>query len=181
MNKIIPDSYKITHNLKDDVKLEMYVFNHDEHRWIFTYNYFYEVQKAESKTPISVVNDITLVVNYNKRVITDNLNLRMHIVRPDKKGQRFWLGIDVSEGSELNAEFKYEKKGDLFEMKLADFGNYGRVDIDYLGEGLVNQNKNIPFPIEDTIKKEFTDYKVPFLTNENKLAFFEFPEKYDLL
>jgi hypothetical protein len=170
-----PREYKVELELASGANLEMLMFSDTEHRWIFKHRYMHPEKRERLEKP-TLVNDTTLVVNYDGGVAQD-CNLTMNIVRPDKRGKRYFLGVDISEGSHLFAEFIYEKQGDLYRMKAVDLGMHGRVDLDSLCEGLVKP-VDFPFPLKDSVENEFGVYRVPFLRNDGEQAFFEFPKDY---
>jgi len=115
-------------------------------------------------------------VNYDSGHAQD-CNLTMDITRPDKRGKQYFVGVDISKGSHLFAEFVYGKEGDLYRIKEVDLGIHGKVDLDSLEKGLVKQI-DFPFPLKDQIENEFGIYRVPFLKNDEQTAFFEFPRQY---
>jgi len=144
-----PREYKVKLKLASGARLEMRMFNDTEHTWTFKYRYVHP-KKDEGLEKLALVNRIALVVDYNGG-IAQGCNLAMDIVRPDKRGKEFFLGVDISEGSRLFAEFTYEKQGDLYRMKSANFGRHGRVDLDSLGEGLMKPI-HFPFPLKDRLE-----------------------------
>ncbi|MBI3334773.1 hypothetical protein HYZ97_04775 [Candidatus Pacearchaeota archaeon] len=169
------NEYEINLELEDDCKLRILLFNGEEHRWIFSHNYTHPARPQPGKVP-RLINATTLVVNYDKG-IAQGINLSMKIERPDKRGKAFYLGIDVSPESYYFIEFEYEKQGDLFRMSSIEPRLGQKIRLDSLGEGLVKPVQ-FPFPLEDRVKKEHGEYKVPFLSRQRRISHFVFPAKY---
>jgi len=173
--ELSPREYKIELTLEGGANLNILIFNNTEHRWIFKNRYVLRKKDKQRGKP-SLVNNTTLVVDYDSGYAQD-CNLSMNIIRPDRRGKRYFAGVDISKGSHLFVEFIYEKTGDLYRMKKVDLGIHGSVDLDSSGKGLVKQ-VNFPFPLKDQIENEFGTYRVPFLKNDGQTAFFEFPRQY---
>jgi len=169
--------YKIELGLADGVNLEMLIFGPSEHRWIF-YKRFVSPENRRLSKDLILVNETTLTVNYDDG-LAQKCNLVMNITRQDRKGKSYFLGVDISDGAHLFAEFIYEKQGNLFRMKAIDLGSHGKIDVNSLGQGLV-RTPDFPFPLKDRIENESGVYRVPFLKRIGEEAFFEFPENYRL-
>jgi len=167
--------YEINLLLDTGAQLKMVLFSDTEHRWIFKHRGVYPEAQERSAQPL-LVNDTTLVVDYDGGVAQD-CRLTMDIIRPDRRGKTYFLGVDISEGSRLFAEFQYEKQGDVYRMKTIDLGSHGRVELDALGEGLVKPVE-VPFPLKDRVENEFGKYRIPFLKSDGEQAFFQFPRNY---
>ncbi len=170
-----PPEYGIKLRLDTGATLEMLLFSETEHRWIFKHRCVYPEALERSAQPL-LVNHTTLVVDYDGGVAKD-CKLSMDIIRPDRRGKTYFLGVDISEGSHLFAEFQYEKQGDIYRLKTIDLGSHGRVELDALGEGLVKPVE-VPFPIKDRVENEYGAYKIPFLKINGEQAFFQFPRDY---
>jgi hypothetical protein len=176
-NKDLPREYEFKLELANNSSLEMLMFSEMEHRWIFKNRYSHPKSQKVREKP-TLINDTTLVVNYVEGVAKE-INLVMDITNLDKRGQEYYLGVDISPNSHLNLEFIYERMGDLFRMKTLVWGVGKSVEIDSLGKGLVKPI-DFPFPIKDRVENEFGIYRVPFLNDKDNDAqvFFEFPRDY---
>jgi len=160
-----------------EAQLDILLFNNADHRWIFTHNYLNRESEKINAKP-SLTNKTCLVVDYNNGIVSE-IEISMDIKKHDKRGKEYWLGMDISLGSHLFVEFKYEKKGELFKMKTILTGAGNRFDLDSLTESqLPLRPFEFPFPLKDRIENEHGIYKVPFLTNSNVESFFDFPAGY---
>lgn len=169
------ESYQILLQLKNEAFLNMTLFDSGEHIWTFKNRYRVWREDSKKMDIPTLINDTSLVVNYNKGLVK-KCELFMGIQRLDKKGKYFFAGTDISDQSELNIGFFYEKKEDNFRLKEIKI-NSQKIDLSGKSEGLVKQI-DIPFPIEDCLTNKHGIYRVPFLREENINSFFEFPEEY---
>ncbi len=164
--------------LASGANLDILVFDEPgavQHRWIFKYRYEYPEGRQRLEVP-ELINDTTLVIEYEDG-ISQEVQLRMNMVFPEKRGKMFLWGVDVSENSILNAEFIYEKQGLLYRMKTFEWGLGKRMELDKLAPGLVKP-VNFPFPLKDRLEPEYGTYKVPFLRTGDEEASFDFPANY---
>ena len=166
--------YKIFLDLDNEARLEMLLFSHEEHRWLFRHHFVSPAGRRLGKP--DMINDTTLSVNYDNGVAGE-INVAMDIVFPKRMGKTFLYGLDISKDSHLFVEFEYEKKGLLYQMKSIEAGNHGRLDFGDVKDGLVKQ-VNFPFPVRDRVEIESGTYRVPFLRSTGEEALFEFPEDY---
>lgn len=178
--KLLRREYNIPLKLDSGAELNILLFSQTEHRWLFNNRYIRK--ENDNRGKVILTNETILTVDYYSGVAKD-LELRMNIYRPDKRGKEFFLGVDISEGSHLYAQFFYEKKDNYYRMKKADFGRHGSLNIEELvqskNDQLIKQIEfPFPFPLKDRIDNEYGSYKVPFLKNNGEIAFFEFPESY---
>lgn len=176
MGRKTPNEYKIELPY-GEAHLDILLFNDIEHRWIFTHNYL-KRQSAERNAQPILTNKSCLVVNYNLGQVS-GIELSMDIKRPDKRGQVYYLGVDISPNSHMFVEFKYEKQGELFRMKSIQTSTSQRVDLDALAKSQVPMKKfEFPFPLKDRVERELDGYKVPFMQNNGVESFFVFPAEY---
>lgn len=170
--------YKIPIDFGDGALLDIHLFNDTEHRWIFKHE-FIKSERKELSTKVTIANDSRLYVNYEKGLAKD-VKLSMNIRQPQKMGKKYFLGVDISEGSKLYLEFLYEKKDQLYNLTSIDMGSHGIIDLTKEKDSLVKQQEFM-FPVANPIEREFDgfgDYRVPFLKNNGEKGFFKFPESY---
>ncbi len=176
MRRKIPREYKISLP-QGEARLDILLFSDVEHRWIFTHNFLKRQSEERNAQPI-LTNKTCLVVDYDRGIVS-GMELSMDIKRPDKRGQVYWLGIDISPESHLFVEFKYEKQGDLFRMKTIKTGVGQIFNLDSLAESnLPRRPFEFPFPLKDRVERDAEGYKVPFLKNDGTAAYFIFPGNY---
>ena len=164
------NEYEINLDLDSGAGLRILLFNDSEHRWLFDYRYTKRPEKL--RKPV-LVNDINLLVDYMNGV-SQKCELSMNMVHPHKLGKDNFLGVDVSKGAKLFVEFLYKKEKGLYRMSQTRIGNKILHSTNQ-EEGLVKQI-DFPFPLKDVVENEFGFYEIPFLDNEGKEAYFQFPE-----
>jgi len=156
MERKTPIEYKIELPY-GEASLDIFLFSNIEHRWIFTHNYVKKENNRDSR--VILTNKTCLVVNYDQGKVS-GIELSMDIKRPDKRGQVYWLGIDISPDSHSFLEFGYEKQGNLFRMKTIQAGVGNRFDLDSVLNSEVPMGKlEFPFPLKDRVENEFGEYK----------------------
>jgi len=169
-----PFEHEIKLLLASGAKLKLLYFSDREQRWIFSYRYGLTTRNGEAP---DVVNDVQLMANYECGVLASPIVLSMHVIFPERLGQRYWAGVDISPGAKTYLEFNYERRAEEFRLAEICKGANQRMQ---LGEdtrlGLIRQVQ-FPFPVLDRVCLEFGKYKVPFLTNSGANAEFELPER----
>jgi|GEM_PF-1713669 len=167
--------YRINLHLADNVRLEMLMFSHQEHRWIFKH---LRRQYAADQQTVLLVQDTRLVVNYRDGAVEPEFELHISLVLPQKRGQLFLYGVDVSPGSLINLTFAYQLQSveSASQYRLTRFEEGSRVhDLTKLEPALIKQVA-VPFPLLDTIVKNGWVYRVPFLADDGSERFFSFPD-----
>lgn len=166
-----PSKYSVQFALASGANLELLMFSHDEHRWLFTYNY----SSASQGMSEVLTNDIVLRVDYESG-ISKFCRMSMDMIWPARRGKQQLFGMDVSENSRMFLEFLYEKSGQsqLYNLKTIRSGQ-SVIDLESQKEGLI-KSTDFPFPIERTLQGKYDVYKIPFLKNDGSLEHFEFPD-----
>ncbi len=166
--------YHVILHLGDNVWLEMLMFSHQEHRWIFKH---LRRQRAADQQTVLLAQDTRLVVNYRDGVVEPELVLHVNLVLPQKRGRLFVYGVDISPGSKVNLTFVYQLTGtdQDAQYRLVRIENGLEVfQLDNLEPALVKQVA-VPFPLLDTIPNVRGVYRVPFLASDGSEHRFTFP------
>jgi hypothetical protein len=177
-----PLVYQISLLLANQSHLEMILFSHRHQRWIMTYNYR-QYPEGQTHGQPDLVNEIKLVVEYLDGVVA-SVGLSMHVIFPNRLGQVYAYGADISPGAKTFLQFHYEKAvltesshfffrligleigcGKKFDLRPSTTGQAG---------GLIKP-VNFPFPVLDRIEKDCGQFKIPFLDNNQEIRHFEFP------
>jgi hypothetical protein len=167
--------YKINLKLASGASLDMLIFSDTEHRWIFKHRFMLPEVKVRRENP-TLINDISLVVDYNSGIPGD-CNLSMNITRPDKRGQKFLAGLDISEGAHLFAQFIYEKQRDTYKLKTIDCGVNKVIELNPDSRELIKP-VDFPFPVKDVVLENSGIFSFPFLKSNGEESYFEFPDYY---
>jgi hypothetical protein len=179
-----PLEHEVTLSLASGATLKLLYFSDREQRWIFSYDYFGE--KHLRPAP-EIVNKTKLTVNYEAGVLASPLLLSMHIIVPERLGQKFFAGMDISPGAKTYLEFTYERdvlpsvvggaeRSVSYRLVEICKGARERVRLADVDPGLIRPIE-FPFPVPDRIGVDFGVLRVPFRTNAGSTAFFDFPER----
>lgn len=166
--------YQVQLHLPHNVRLEMLMFSHQEHRWIFKH---LRRQYDTNQEKLLLVQNTRLVVDYHDGVIGSELVLHIDLVLPQKRGRLFVYGADVSPGSLVNLTLAYQLTGadKDAQYRLVRVENGLEVfELAKLEPALIKQVE-VPFPLLDTISFEGGIYRVPFLANDGSEHHFTFP------
>lgn len=165
-------AYNIELALASGASLEILMFSHTEHRWLFQYKYSSAGQMSET-----LINDIVLRIDYDEG-ISKLCRLTMDMVCPERRGKQYFFGLDISEGSHIFLEFLYKRQKHSYDLITIRSGNSAiNLDSSTVEKGLTKIiNTSFPFPFERTLRSEFGIYKVPFLKVDGTLSYFEFPD-----
>lgn len=163
-----PLSHDVVLALPDDAEVRIMVTG-EEHRWIFRH-----VLRVCVDRELRLYCETKLVVDWARGVLADKLVLSMHVVLPEKLGQAFVAGVDVSEGAKTYLEWTYAAAGDRFRLRELCRGANDRHSFEQ-EPGLVRAMP-LPFPVLDVIEDEGRSYRVPFRKDEaGNLGYFTFP------
>jgi len=169
-----PFEHEVRLLLASGARLKLLYFSDRDQRWIFSYSYVGD--KKAGQAP-DVVNDVQLTANYECGVLASPIILSMHVVFPDRLGQRYWAGVDISPGAKTYLEFTYERRAEEYRLVEICKGASQRVKLEEDTRlGLIRQVE-FPFPVLDRVYLEFGKYQLPFLTNEGAIREFELPER----
>lgn len=168
-----PLEHEITLGLASGATLKLLYFSDREQRWIFSYTYVGD--KAPGKAP-DIVNDVRLTANYTDGTIADRFELSMHVIVPERLGQRSFAGVDISPGAKTYLEFIYERDGSAY--RLVEICK-GAQDVVRLADQkpAIIRPVEFPFPVPDRIEIEFGTLHIPFRTNEDTFAHFDLRER----
>lgn len=163
--------YKYDFTLQSDVNLTLYLFSHEEHRRIYKY-----ILRNHKVGDYELYNELTVAVDYESGKISDKLEITMDIVNPEKRGKKFYVGVDISPGGRIFHQFIYKRKGDDFQLSELIIGASNRFSLeDMKGDELI-KSADMPFPVLDVIKKEFGEFKIPFIHADGDIRNIEIPE-----
>lgn len=174
--KFPENGYKISFTQENGADLQLRMYNAHEHRWFFKYRYI----EKENRHDVKFVNDISLSVNYINGTCT-SCDLDMHMIFPERLDKVHIFGVDVSPNSKIFLQLIYKKiqnenESPMLKISSIQIGNKF-IDCDKDTNELIKPI-NIPFPILDRIIMDFGKYKVPFIKNDGKETYIEFPEIY---
>jgi hypothetical protein len=165
--------HEIALKLASGARLTLLYFSDRELRWIFSYNYIGEKKPG---TAPDIVNEVRLTANYANGFLAPQVVLSMHVIIPERLGQRFFAGVDISPGAKTYLEFNYEHNGDAFRLVEICKGARERVRVTDVEPALMRPIE-FPFPVPDRIPIEHGTLHVPFRTNQGALAHFELPTR----
>jgi len=160
--------HEIDLKLASGARLTLLYFSDREMRWIFSYDYLGE--KDPGPAP-EVVNKIMLVANYEAGLLTSQIVLSMHVIIPERLGQHFFAGMDISPGAKTYLEFTYQAPISDLDNRVGDA--FRLVDI----EPALMRPIEFPFPIPDRIPLDYGMLHVPFRTNQGSIAHFDLPTR----
>jgi hypothetical protein len=165
------DSLRVQLDLECGACLTMYLHPWNQYGWKFEHNYRRDNPDHPRGAP-EILCDWSCRLMYDNGTLRPNVDISMWIVIPERLGQVYAYGMDVSPGAKTFLEFGYElqpeghfslvtiQKGAGPKIKLADL---------VAGGGLVRPTE-FPFPVPDRIErprfpdgKVYGDYSVPFL------------------
>ena len=164
--------HEVTLALASGATLKLLYFSDREHRWIFSYDYFGENHLRPAP---EVVNKTRLTANYEAGLLARQLVLSMHVIVPERLGQKFFAGVDISPGAKTYLEFTYERDATNYRLVEICKGARERVRLADVEPALVKPIE-FPFPVPDQIVVDYGVLRVPFRTNAGSLAHFELPE-----
>jgi hypothetical protein len=173
--------HEIDLKLASGARLTLLYFSDRELRWIFSYDYLGE--KDPGAAP-EVVNKVKLVANYEAGLLTSQIVLSMHVIIPERLGQNFFAGVDISPGAKTYLEFTYQapisdddnRVGDAFRLVEICKGARDRVRVCDIEPALMRPIE-FPFPVPDRIPIDYGMLHVPFRTNQGSIAHFELPAR----
>jgi hypothetical protein len=168
-----PLQHEIKLPLASGAQLTLLYFSDREQRWIFSYHY---IGEKDPGTAPQVVNDVKLTVDYQDGQIAQQIILSMHVIIPDRLGQQFFVGVDISPGAKTYLEFLYARAGADYRLVEICKGARDRVRLDETQPALVRPIE-FPFPVLDRIPAEYGRYRVPFRTNRGEVGNFELPSR----
>lgn len=148
----LPPQYRVNIELPTEIRLEMLMFSHEEHRWIYHYDYRSEERAGAGPQPRApkLINELRLVVNYKNGVLADKIVLVWHVIVPHRLGQELYLGMDLSPGAKNYLEFTYHREGNDFRLRVAELGARKRQELTDEAAALVRP-VDCPFPLPDTV------------------------------
>ncbi|MEK7103092.1 MAG: hypothetical protein AAB870_01965 [Patescibacteria group bacterium] len=171
--------YKLRFDLKNDIELEICMFSWREMRWFFSYSQIIKDTTKVGAKP-DFVNKIKLNVDYIDG-IAQKIDVSMEMIWPERRGQRSYLGVDISPGSKLFIELSYSKmkegEGEYFKLLTMEATPGGSIDISKIEPntqelGLMNAVE-LPFVISTRIPLEYGVYNIPFLDSKKHKREFE--------
>lgn len=173
--------HEISLKLASGARLTLLYFSDREMRWIFAYDY---IGEKDPGTAPEVVNEVRLVANYEEGLLTSQIVLSMHVVIPNRLGQSFFAGVDISPGAKTYLEFTYQapisdvdnRVGDAFRLVEICKGARDRVRLTDVAPAIVRPIE-FPFPIPDRLPIEHGMLLVPFRTNKGDVAHFDLPTR----
>jgi hypothetical protein len=169
-----PFEHEIRVLVANGASLKILYFSDREQRLIFSYRYVGE--KKPGQQP-DIVNDVQLTANYECGILASPLVLSMHVIFPERLGQRYWAGVDISPGAKTYLEFTYERRPAEYRLVEISKGASQRVKLDeHTRLGLIRQVQ-FPFPVLDRVPLEMDRFRLPFLTNSGEIADFDPPER----
>lgn len=183
-----PIEHEIKLELASGARLTLLYFSDRELRWLFSYDYIGE--KDPGAAP-EVVNKVKLTADYADGLLATQIVLSMHVIIPERLGQQFFAGMDISPGAKTYLEFTYERRvvepgregGSSLDRVDTEFrlieickGAKDRVRVADVAPALVRPIE-FPFPVPDRIPAEYGWYRMPFRTNHGDIANFELPTK----
>lgn len=134
------------------------------------------VDEVEGSRKPEQVTDISLVVDYEQGVAHE-FSLSLSAVKPQRLGQKYAYGADVSPGARLYVEFTYklDADGETFVLSEYEVGTK-RTQVDRGTPGLV-QPVDIDYPVLDVVPCEFGAYSVPYIGPGGVQKEFQFPRR----
>jgi hypothetical protein len=190
--------HEITLDLASGARLRLLYFSDRELRWIFSYDYVgpkrpgetpgvihglpltadyfsYEPRRKRSSETPGIVNDVRLVANYADGLLEGRFVLSMHVVIPNRLGQRFFTGLDISPGAKTYLAFNYERSADEYLLTEICKG-IERVHLNGVKPAIIRPVA-FPFPVPDRIPVKLGKLQVPFRTHTDDIAHFDLPER----
>jgi hypothetical protein len=106
----LPD-YQHTLTLEDDVKL---MLKHDSLTHTQKAIYTHESFKGQNKRRPTLTIKQRIVIDYDKGIMADNINITFEITNHENRGKEFFLGVDISKDSKVFLDINYQKKDDNY-------------------------------------------------------------------
>lgn len=177
--------------------LKLLVFSMQEQTWVFTYRY--RKFNPENDRQVDVVNDYRLVVPYlnttlnftqPERLEPNRVTLSMNVILPQRLGQVYYVGVDISPGAKTFIQFHYEPVsepviedksqpplgGQVLRLVEMEVGATKRIRLNEQKPALMKPI-DFPFQVLDRLVPRFGVYYVPFLDEDGKEQHFEFPAR----
>lgn len=165
--------YEVEETLANGAKYNLLIHSLEDAR--LKQSYYYVKEDEEDRLNAKVVNDVVLVVRYEK-AISQDVDLSMNIIFPEKLGQKVIYGVDVSPGAKNFFVFRYRKEQvegkTRYRLHVIEFGHH----VWNLGEVSGGIMKPVDFPVPDVIDNDGFGFEVPFLTNAGEESHFSFHE-----
>lgn len=179
---VAPNGLRWTIPWGKDAELETLIFDDFGSRWIFSHRFrLWQNPEDRSSRRLHMLNELRLVVDYAPTGKIVGVELSMHVILPERLGQKYLYGMDVSPGAKTYFTFEYEIAGDergapVFRLKSITRGCRDRVDLD--ATALLKQ-VSFPFPVPDRLVAQ-SGYEVPYVEghgpgNVVELGSFRFP------
>lgn len=159
------ETYHAYFEFEHGLRLNMRMFDHHEHQWIWTHRY---VQRPDGRrTQPEVVNDMRILAVYIDGALKLPLKVSMEIVFPKLRGKQFLAGVDISPGSKTYIEFHYGDPDDEQALRLMriEVGAFRFVDIPRVpvSDNALVLGIDFPFPVLDRLPLTYGLYRVPFM------------------
>lgn len=163
-------SLRFALDLDNGATLEILQHPWGDQTWIFSYRY----EEMDGRD-IKLLCDWKCVLRYGDERLIPDVGVTMHVIIPERMGQQYYLGVDISPGAKtfLQMEYKHDREGAPLILESITKGAATKIEIPKQ-EGLV-QPVELPFPIviADRIERQshtdkdgtvhvFGDYEVPF-------------------
>ena len=170
----LPTEYRVEIPYGEHAGLNLLMFSHQEHRWLFEYRYV-----AGEDHKVDILNKYRLVIDYTDGIASGEVVLSMEIVFPERRGQEYLCGVDISRNSKVFIQFRYRKEtgSDVPAYRLEEFEvGCGKVyKLENPEAGALINPVEFPFEVRDRITRESGLFRVPFKVDETRSDDFSFP------
>lgn len=163
--------HKLRLTLASGADLELLWFSQQDQTWIFSHTYR---QAGDTPRSVRLLNNSRLTVRYERGRPVE-VTLCMHIIIPERLGQKFLAGLDISPGAKTHFTFEYAKEGDDFHLREIIKGCATRLSLNEGPSEQLMRRVEFPFPVPIVIKKEFGSYACPFLDQDDQIGEYTFP------
>lgn len=148
--------------LDNGVELEVLVFKMAEMTFLYQHRFCRDGEDGK----VDLVNQLRVVAAYKDGFLSAPLTLSMHIILPQRLGQVYAWGADISPGAKTYIEFQYvpQQQGQIkgpWRLDEIQVGARKRIRLDQ-GPGLMRPVE-FPFPVPDILTPQFGHLSLPFL------------------